>query len=78
MFCIFLVGNQDEQANGLISKSDIIGFESLNEENLPSIQALFVELHKLVQAANAKVLHVVVSVVEELIDSLDRLLDKIC
>lgn len=76
MFGIVLIGNEHKQANGLIGQRDITGIQALDEHHLPAIQALPVQLGKLMQAANSEVLHVVVVVVEEFVDHLQGLLDE--
>ncbi len=68
MLGIFRIGDLYEQSDGLIGQGDVIGVEALNQQHLPSLQAVLVEFDQLVQAAYAKVLHVVVASIEELVD----------
>lgn len=68
MLSVFFIGDEDEQANCFVGKCDIVGIEALNKKQLPTLQAIFVELDQLVEAADAEVLHVVVAVIEELVD----------
>jgi hypothetical protein len=64
---ILLVGNHNEQSDGLVGESDVVGVQALNQEDLPAVETLPIELDQLVQAADAEVLHVVIAVVEELV-----------
>lgn len=76
MLSILLIGNQHQQPNGPISQCHIIGIQALDQHHLPSIQTLPVKFSKLMQTAYPEVLHVVVIVIEELVDHLEGLLDE--
>jgi hypothetical protein len=77
MLCVFLVGDKYEQPDSFLSESDIGRVEALNKHHLPSLKALLIDLYKLVKTADAKIFHVVVSIIEELIEYLNGLFNEI-
>lgn len=68
MLSVLLVSDENEQPYSFVGKRDIVGIEALNKKKLPAFQAVPVELDQLVETADAEVLHVIVAVVEELVD----------
>lgn len=77
MLCVFLIGDEYEQSDSFFSEGDIGRVKALDKHHLPSLKAFLVDFDKLVKTADAKVLHVVVAIVEELIEYLNGLFDEI-
>ncbi len=77
MLSILLICNQNEQTNCFIGQSNIHGVQTLHQSQFPSLQALFVQFDKLMETANSKIFHIIVSIIEKLIDNLCRLFNKI-
>jgi hypothetical protein len=74
---VILVGDLYEQPYCFISQGDVCGVEALHQCELPALQTVFVQFDQLVQTADAEVLHIVVAVVEELVNDLAALFGEV-